>query len=48
MAARATNADHRAMLAKMAETWEALAQKREEKLAREERLAALEAGISAK
>lgn len=48
MAARASNDEHKAMLAKMADTWESLAQEREEKIAREQRLAALEAGISAK
>jgi hypothetical protein len=43
MAARTQNDEHKAMLAKMAETWEALALEREAKMARDKRMAVLDA-----
>jgi hypothetical protein len=36
------NQEHKAMLTKMAETWESLAKEREELIARQHRIAALE------
>jgi hypothetical protein len=42
LAAGTQNAEHKAMLMKMAETWEGLANEREELIARKERIAALE------
>ena len=42
LAARTADAEHKAMLANMAETWEALAQQREALVARKARIAALE------
>jgi hypothetical protein len=42
LAARTADAEHKAMLANMAETWETLAQQREALVARKARIAALE------
>ena len=42
MAAHTNDPEQRTMLLKMAETWEGLARDREEHLARQERIAALE------
>ena len=42
LAARASKPEHRAMLGRMAETWEDLAKQRERLIARRERIAALE------
>ena len=44
-AAGTSNPEHKAMLAKMAETWESLVRERTERLARNERIAALENGL---
>ncbi len=42
LASRATNPDHKNMLASMADTWETLAHQREALVARKMRIAALE------
>ncbi len=42
MVRRTANPDHKAMLAKMAETWENLAKEREVHVARKQRIATLE------
>ena len=42
LAARASNPEHKAMLGRMAETWENLAQQRERLVERRARIAALE------
>jgi hypothetical protein len=47
LASRASDPDHKSMLASMAETWETLAQQREALLARKARIAALEPQRSA-
>ena len=47
LAAGTSNPEHKAMLAKMAETWEGLARERKERLERQKRIAALETGGSA-
>ena len=44
LAAGTSNPEHKVMLAKMAETWEGLARERKERLERQKRIAALEAG----
>jgi hypothetical protein len=41
LAARTSNPEHKAMLTKMAETWESLARERIERIARNERIAAI-------
>ncbi len=45
LAAGTANPEHKAMLANMAETWESLARERIDRLARQERIAALESGL---
>jgi chromosome segregation ATPase len=42
LANRTSNSEHRAMLSRMAETWEALARDREAHIKRQRRIAALE------
>lgn len=48
LAASVQNPEHKAMLAKMAETWESLAKDREEMMARKRRIAVLEQNGSGK
>ncbi len=48
MVRRTANPDHKAMLAKMAGTWENLAKEREVHVARKQRIAALEGLTSAR